>query len=541
MAARPVSETQQAAQANSAGHAAMKAGDAATAEGHFARAVALAPGSPEFRLNRAIALNALGRFAEAVAQLKAVEAAASANPAYCSTRGTAERGAGNKRAAAQWYDRALAADPQRVRALHGRARVALERGEPDALARFDRALAANPGDADLWLGKAQALDVSGDAEGAQTIMQQVVEQAPAWTEGLKFLAQLRLAAGDSDFTAHYAEAARRVPQDPNIPMEWARHLAGLDYNAEAAEVIAAARKTFPQIAQFALLHAIYLAASGEGDAAETLFAGLDLDSEDRWLHEARHAVRRGEIKRTHAALDRALAFNADNIAAWALRDLAWRLEGDTRHEWLHTQQGLVQLVPLRDAEKVLPEAISRLHELHDGSPFPLGQSLRGGTQTRGILFHRHEEEFAALHDAICGSLEDYRAALPDADAEHPLLKHREAPWRIAGSWSVRLAHGGDFHTPHLHPEGIVSSACYLELPDDLGDGDDRDDERAGWIELGRPAPDLRLDLEPLYTLQPKVGHLALFPSTLYHGTRPFGQGRRMTVAFDVTLAERGTP
>ncbi len=56
---------------------------------------------------------------------------------------------------------------------------------------------------------------------------------------------------------------------------------------------------------------------------------------------------------------------------------------------------------------------------------------------------------------------------------------------------------------------------------------------AGHIELGRPPPKLRIDLEPRYTLRPIPGYLALFPSTLYHGTRPFSDGRRMTVAFDV--------
>ncbi len=165
-------------------------------------------------------------------------------------------------------------------------------------------------------------------------------------------------------------------------------------------------------------------------------------------------------------------------------------------------------------------------------PFRSGQSLRGGTQTRGNLFERAEPELARLNAALMAALEDYRAGLPPADAAHPLLRHRDDGWAITGSWSVRLAGGGDHHAPHLHPQGLLSSACYLVLPDAADE-----EAQAGWIELGRPAPDLRLDLPPLYTLEPKVGHLALFPSTLYHGTRPFRQGQRMTVAFDVTLAE----
>ncbi|GGD49462.1 tetratricopeptide repeat protein [Erythrobacter arachoides] len=521
----------EAAAANSAGHAAMKAGDAATAARQFARAVALAPDAFDFRLNHAIALNAVGRPAEALQALRRVEDTGRANAAYCSTRGTVERALGDKAGAAQWYDLALALDPQRPRALHGRARTAIERGEPDALVRFDQALAANPADPDLWLGKAQALDALGQRADARALMEQIAAQAPAWGEGLRFLAQLRLAAGESDFAAHYAEAVERVPGDPGLPVEWARVLSGHDRNGEAAEVMARARAAFPDMPRLALLHAGYLSASGDDAQAEALFAASTLEDEERLVQEGRHALRRGDLMRAETVLSRALALNPDSIAGWALRDLGWRLSGDARHDWLHGQDGLVRMVPLRDADKVLPPAIARLHDLHDSASFPLGQSLRGGTQTRGLLFDRHEPEFAALHGAIRDTLDDYRNNLPPHDAAHPLLKHRDRQWHVTGSWSVRLSHGGDHHAPHLHPEGIVSSACYCELP---GEAAMATHERAGWIELGRPAPDLRLDLQPIVSLEPVEGHLALFPSTLYHGTRPFPRGRRMTVAFDAT-------
>lgn len=529
----------QAAEANSRGHAAMKAGDSAQAERLFAQAVALDPASLQLRTNHAIALVGQARFGDALATLLPVEAKGLSDAAYCSTRGTVERGLGRLAAAAQWYDAALALEPGRVRALHGRARTAIERGEEDALARFDAALARNPGDADLWLGKAQALDVAGDADGARAIAQQIAAQAPHMAEGLKFLAQLRLAEGDANPTSHYADAVRAAPLDPNIPVDWARHLGSLERHAEAAEVIARARSSFPDLPYLALLEAIYLDAAGDIDAAETLFASLAIDNDDRWTHEARHALRRGELDRAEAALARALRFKDANISAWALRDFVWRLTGDTRQDWLHGQDGLVRMMPLRNADLVLPAVVDRLHALHDASPFPLGQSLRGGTQTRGRLFDRHEPAYAALAAAIERTLEEYRDALPPADPTHPLLRHRDGPWRIAGSWSVRLTHGGDHHAAHLHPEGIVSSACYLQLPP-VSQGDDADPQ-AGWIELGRPPPDLSLDLGPRYVLEPREGHMALFPSTLYHGTRAFGAGQRMTVAFDAVGGEGTRP
>jgi hypothetical protein len=36
-------------------------------------------------------------------------------------------------------------------------------------------------------------------------------------------------------------------------------------------------------------------------------------------------------------------------------------------------------------------------------------------------------------------------------------------------------------------------------------------------------------------IQPRPGLLALFPSTLFHGTRPFRAGERLTAAFDVAV------
>jgi hypothetical protein len=96
------------------------------------------------------------------------------------------------------------------------------------------------------------------------------------------------------------------------------------------------------------------------------------------------------------------------------------------------------------------------------------------------------------------------------------------------SWSVRLTEGG-FHAAHFHPGGILSSACYISLPDSFASGE----EKAGWLELGRPPAELGLDLPPLATFEPKPGRLVLFPSFLFHGTRPFRGGERLTVAFDL--------
>ena len=92
--------------------------------------------------------------------------------------------------------------------------------------------------------------------------------------------------------------------------------------------------------------------------------------------------------------------------------------------------------------------------------------------------------------------------------------------------------GSGFHVNHIHPEGVISSACYIALPELA----EQDGDRPGWLELGRPPVELGLDLAPLAAIEPRVGRLALFPSYLFHGTRPFAAGERLTVAFDAVPA-----
>lgn len=517
---------------NSTGSMAQRGGDAQLAEQCFARAMDLQPGNADFVINRAIALTTLDMPREAAKLLAVKEQLCRTQARYWSVRGNAERLAGQLSQASQSYDQCLALSPTYPKALHGRARLSLERGENHALAYFDRALAAMPGEADLWLGKAQALDIEGRADEARALMEQVVKRAPGWIAALQFLAQLRLAQGDADYAEPFRLAERAEPGNSAI---WHAHLvalSGLDHHQQTLTLAAEARRRFPDNPSFALAEAVHAGSAGEHERAEAIFASLALEGPSRQLHEARHRLRRMELDAAERLLIPLTDKEASRHTAYTLLGFVWRLTGDARAEWLHEQNGLVQTLALHCDDGLIEDAIEQLQVLHDGSPLPLGQSLRGGSQTRHILFHRHEPVFATLADAIRKTLEEYRGNLPKADPTHPLLQHREDRWDLAGSWSVRLRGGGDYHASHIHPQGMLSSALYLIVPQS-----DETPGRDGWLELGRPPPDLELDLGPVQEIEPKRSHLALFPSTLYHGTRPFDGDVRMTVAFDV-VAER---
>ncbi|HEY0628903.1 MAG TPA: putative 2OG-Fe(II) oxygenase, partial [Sphingomicrobium sp.] len=134
-----------------------------------------------------------------------------------------------------------------------------------------------------------------------------------------------------------------------------------------------------------------------------------------------------------------------------------------------------------------------------------------------------------LRSAIVGAVERHIAQLPPTDPAHPTLRRRrDRRVRFSGSWSVRLRSGGH-HANHVHPLGWLSSALYIALP-----ARGRDEpEDAGWLTLGQPDEKLGIDLPPWRKIEPKVAQLVLFPSTMWHGTMPFEDGERLTVAFDV--------
>ena len=202
---------------------------------------------------------------------------------------------------------------------------------------------------------------------------------------------------------------------------------------------------------------------------------------------------------------------------------------DPRWEWLEGDPRLVGVYDIADRLPPLDELADTLRQLHTMPGEPLDQSVRGGTQTDGNLFQRIDPVIVALREAISATVAEHVAQLPPPDPRHPLLAPpRGRPIRFAGAWSVRLS-GGGYHANHVHPMGWISSALYIVLPPDLGEGE------AGFLTLGEPQAQLKLDLPPPGWSSPSRAVSPCSPSWMWHGTRPFGAGERLTVAFDVAV------
>lgn len=487
-------------------------------------ALAANPAYRDARFNKGLTLQALRRFEEAAALFAALCQTDPADAWAHSARATVLLALGRHDEAREAFDRALTLQPGLPVPLHGRARLALECGEADVAKRFERALRASPADLDLVLGLAEALEsaATGDAIG---LLGDTVARHPEWIAGLERLARMRAEAGEADFTSHYRSAIAQRPGDSGIGMSLADVLAQAGRHSEALAALgedAADPATLTR-------RALYLGESGDPAAGlKLLERSGEPDTPQIDTTRARLALRLGEIDLAIRLLERSIAAEPELIHAWGMLELAWRWTDNPRSHWLSGQPGLVATCDVGLREDELAEVGEVLRGLHRTRAHPIGQSLRGGTQTRGRLFLRGEPELRRLSQALITAVAAHVDALPPFDPGHPLLRHRNQPMRIAGSWSVRLSDAG-FHINHIHPEGLLSSACYIALPESNAD-------KAGWLELGRPPSEFALPLEPLTMIEPLPGRLALFPSYLYHGTRPVSSGERLTVAFDVVVA-----
>ncbi len=440
--------------------------------------------------------------------------------------GLAARACGDSQTAYEAFRAAAALAPRDGLIAHSHARTALEAGLP-AAALFAAAAPLAPQDGTILTGQAAALLAEGRADAGIALLTRILAANPLWLDGHRSCAALGGQMGQ-DPLASLAEALTRLPQSADL-----HHLAiSLALQARdlprAGEAVSRAQAALGTQRWLSLMAGHIASESGALEAADTHFAaaGPAADTGEAWLR-ARHLIRRGDGTGAAALLEPLLGQPGDH-ALWPYLALAWRMTGDDRAAWLESDPRLVGVYDIGYSEADLAALAAHLRGLHLTTAAPLDQSVRGGTQTDGNLLLRIEPAIRDLKARLLEIVRQHIAQLPPPQPGHPTLPAARAPVRIAGSWSVRLENAG-FHTDHVHPQGWFSSALYVALPETLGHSEDG---HAGWLSLGE-ARDLVPGLAPLRLVEPKPGRLVLFPSTMWHGTRPFSKGERLTVAFDI--------
>jgi Flp pilus assembly protein TadD len=547
-----------------------QAGDAPAGEQLVRQSLAFEPGNSQFRLNLAHLLRRRGRLPEAqqayrqvLERAPAERAARHALAATLSDLGqlaAAEtecrvllgQAAGdadvwallafvlsnqNKLAEAESaYRRALAIDDRHALAHHnlGALLSRMERAE-EALVVLDRARGLGAGGFELNFNRGRTLSLLYRLDEAERAFVDAITLRPFDIDAQVNLARLRFMRADSSFARDFAAAAAAQPANVALQSAFATVLkcAGHGELAERhLRQLMSERGALPELRSVLaqLLHeaarlpeaeteALEAAAGKPGDAAiiDTLVLIL--------------------LSRGRAA--DALAFIAEQrrreplVQSWiAYEATAARLLERAEYRHLYDYDRLVRCYELEppagwsSMAALNADLRQVLAPRHQVAVHPLDQSLRHGSQTTRNLLAEGDPAIKAVLRAFEAPIAAYVREL-GAEQSHPLSARNRGSAAINGAWSVQLRREG-FHVNHLHPQGWISSAYYVDVPDEVQDSA----SKCGWLKFGEtrfPVP----GATPERLVQPRPGRLVLFPSYMWHGTNPIhGAQPRLSIAFD---------
>lgn len=441
-----------------------------------------------------------------------------------------------------------------------------------AIPAFRKAADLLPDSDSAWIGLAAALADDGQHVAAETAVKHAATHGHDNAQTRFVLARVLLAQRRyEEAEAEFRNAIRLHPGYVQAHINLAETLWMHTGDAKTvSDEIDASLRTNPALSPLRLLKAKLLEASGDSAAAlAEMDSAIERDGSnlalhvaasqiavkcdaDRALRHARLAMQLGPDNPTvlgtygnallasgHAAeadalAGKLLAINSLDGAALALRATAWRMLGDQRYRDAYDYGRFVRpgLIDTPDGwpnlSAYLDDLSLGLLELHAFRTHPIGQSLRHGTQADLALKHANHPAVRAFAQAIDGPIRRYMQAI--GHGSDPLRQRNTGRYKLRGAWSVRLRPNG-YHFNHFHPEGWLSSACYIHLPAAVSSPGGE-----GWLQFGEPAFPTRPPIPPEYFVRPEPGLLVLFPSWFWHGTVPFSgpdDDYRLTIAFDV--------
>lgn len=470
---------------------------------------------------------------------------------------------------------ATAANPSHA-ALAGHAVVLKALRRPlEALPFNEKATRLYPNSGVAWHNLAATLGDLGRGQQARAAVEEALKRGLDVPQTWSVYARALLAVGDLDTAERaYRESLARAPDNVEVATEYANVVwmrrgdmaaaqAVLDQGfhgggppalllisksklfeaagdqASAARLLAMGVERLPQ--EIPLMLAAAQAAVEPGDvAAAERFVGMALAAgPDRpeVINQATIVeLAAGRPDKALATIRRGLEIDPGNQSLWGWAATAARAAGDPLYGEVYDYDAMVQAYDIEtpkgwaSLDAYLADLAKVLNRMHPYSQHPFHQSLRHGSQTMQPITGTTEPALVAFFQAIDKPIRAHMAHLgKGADA---LRRRNTGDYLLDGAWSVSLKPGG-FHKDHFHPQGWLSSAFYVETPDQALETDDKQ----GWIRFGQPPIKTVPALPPEHYVRPKPGRLVLFPSYMWHGTEPFTTDeRRMTIAFDVVPA-----
>jgi predicted Zn-dependent protease len=535
------------------------------------QSIALEPANQEFQLNLAQLLRRRGRLEEAETVLRALLAAAPTMRAArqmlavlladrgrhaageLEARTLMEHGAddadawsllaftlGNQSRFAEAeaaYHQALRRDARHPLALHnlGAMLSRLERAE-EALVMLERAQGAGAPTFELQCNRGRALSQLRRLEEAEAAFAVAVAQNPLHIDAQVNLARLRYMIGDADFARALRASAAAHPGHIALQVSLASVLKNAGQLERAEDQLRAALQARGDVPELrGVLAQILLEAGRLHEAGLEAAAAAAARPEDSAIIDTQVLV-----LLSRGLPEAALPFIAVQrrrepmVQSWiAYEATAARLLGRESYRELYDFERLVQTYELEPPPgwpsigALNAALLASLQARHRLAVQPLDQSLRHGSQTTRNLLAEPDAAIQAVLAAFDDPIREYQRRLGRA-ASHPLSARNTSGAQIFGAWSVQL-HQAGFHVNHLHPEGWISSAYYVDVPPEVQDTE----AKSGWLKFGEPRFPVP-GAVPERFVQPAAGRLVLFPSYMWHGTNPIrGTQTRTSIAFDV--------
>jgi tetratricopeptide (TPR) repeat protein len=448
--------------------------------------------------------------------------------------GQQAQAAGRPLEAVSLYRQAVQAAPESGVAEHNLASALGDSGLW-AEAELHTALAFRKGvDApETWLIRGRALQAQDKAEDAERAFREALKRRPAYADAHRDLAQqVWMLTGDTAKMLNVLdEALAKAPLDIGLWLVKAQSLETAGDVAGAWEQLSALLKAQPgdaRLANFTSQLALKVGRASDALVLASSAARAAAGEPVVLIALADAQLANGMAREALQTADALLARQPANQHAIALKATAWRILGDARFHELYDYASMVRAYELDTPEgwsslsAYVDDLGEALHGVHRHQAHPFAQSLRHGSQSINIL-HNPLPAMRGIREALDGPIRRHMASL--SAGNDPLRSRNTGAYDFQGMWSVRL-HSGGYHIDHVHPQGWLSSACYVETVAPRG--------KEGWIRFGKPGSQTAPELEPEHYVEPKPGMLVLFPSYMWHGTVPFsGDQTRLTFAFDL--------
>lgn len=492
---------------NNLGQALDAMDDVAGALAHYRKALALAPGDPRCLNNIGLALSRMGNLGEALDAARA----------------------------------AVDGDPENAEYRHNLGAILLDMGRiEEAEASFHGALERNPDQAVTYASLGLILAERGEVKEAADCCLEATALDPFYTDGHEAFRKLLWDSGNpTEMNNSYRRACDQHPESSAAFLNLGAACLEALQMAEAVPALEQALALDPGNAAAYSKLGVALTGLGRHDDAIAAHArAIELDGNVAAYHEALGDTNadRGDFASAADSYFAAHRRNPRRSSILGSLTVALNETADPDVDRLvdydrYVTTRLIEPPPGFDCIEAFNDALhEELKVQHVPRPYPIGQTMRGGTQNKGHLFRGATGLVQVVQDRIADALRDYIRGL-ERDPDHPFLRYANENFRFTGAWSTILSESG-YDESHIHNDGWISGVYYVKTPDI---DESRWEDGEGCIQFGRPPAAFASERNSARRrIRPRSGMAVFFPSYYWHGVEPFSQkGVRHSIAFDV--------